>query len=145
MKTESELSAFKEQIQKWHEADEHERIIAAIKALPEEELDYELIGLLGRALNNAEHYDEAIAVFLSVEEQGREDSLWNYRIGYAYFYKHHSQKEALKELQSALEYFTCAREQGEPDADTLCEWCMEEIREYKFKDQMKKGKLLLPY
>lgn len=145
MKTEAELSALKKQIQKWHESDEHEKIIAAVKALPEEELDYELIGLLGRALNNAERYDEAIAVLLTVEEEGRADSLWNYRMGYAYYYKHDAGENRMKDLQSALEYFTCAREKGEPDADMLCEWCMEEIRDYRFKNQMKQGKLLLPY
>ena len=43
---------FKEQLQKWHEENEHRKIIEAIEAVSPSERDFELTSLLGRALNN---------------------------------------------------------------------------------------------
>ncbi|WP_442604131.1 Imm51 family immunity protein [Paenibacillus sp. KN14-4R] len=74
------------QLTLWHNKDQYEKIIIKIKEIPEAERDYDLVCHLGRALNNQDKYNEAIKCFLSVQEQGKHDSLWHFRIGYAYYY-----------------------------------------------------------
>lgn len=75
-----------EQLEEWHEEDEFEEIVDAITEIPEQERDYALISHLGRALNNLERYEEAVEQFLSIQEEGKDDPLWHYRIGLAYYY-----------------------------------------------------------
>ncbi|MCK8486582.1 SMI1/KNR4 family protein [Paenibacillus sp. MBLB2552] len=75
-----------EQLQTWHEEDEYEQIVQAVKDVPAEERDYELVSHLGRALNNLERYDEAVEQFRTVAAEGQDDPLWHYRIGLAYYY-----------------------------------------------------------
>ena len=76
-----------EEINKLHENDEHEKIIEIITAIPNEKRDAELFSLLARAYNNVERYDEALNNLMYIREEGIDDALWNYRVGYAYFYK----------------------------------------------------------
>ena len=66
---------------------EHEKIIEIITAIPKEERDAELFSLLARAYNNTKRYDEALDNLMHIKEEYIEDALWNYRIGYAYYYK----------------------------------------------------------
>jgi len=75
-----------EQLTLWHNQDKYKKIIAKIMEIPEADRDYDLVCHLGRALNNQNNYNEAITYFLSVQEQGQQDSLWHFRIGYAYYY-----------------------------------------------------------
>lgn len=100
-----------EQLETWHEEDEFEEIVDAITEIPEEERDYELISHLGRALNNLERYEEAVEQFLLIEEEGREDALWHYRIGLAYYY--------LKRYEDARRAFEHADRLEPDDEDTL--------------------------
>ena len=76
-----------EEIKELHENDEHEKIIEIITAIPNEKRDAELFSLLARASNNVERYDEALDNLMYIREEGIDDALWNYRVGYAYFYK----------------------------------------------------------
>ncbi|MEI0559908.1 tetratricopeptide repeat protein [Brachyspira intermedia] len=76
-----------EEINELHENDEHEKIIEIIMAIPNEKRDAELFSLLARAYNNVERYDEALDNLMYIREEGIDDALWNYRVGYAYFYK----------------------------------------------------------
>ncbi|WP_369122416.1 tetratricopeptide repeat protein, partial [Brachyspira pilosicoli] len=76
-----------EEINELHENDEHEKIIEIITASPKEQRDTELFSLLARAYNNIEKYDEALDNLMYIREERIEDASWNYRIGYAYFYK----------------------------------------------------------
>ncbi|CAM4478355.1 Imm51 family immunity protein [Paenibacillus endophyticus] len=76
----------KKQLDLWHKKDKHQNIINTISDIPEAERDYSLVSYLGRAWNNLDNYEEAIACFLSVEDQGASDPLWHYRLGYAYYY-----------------------------------------------------------
>ena len=76
-----------EEIKELHENDEHEKIIEIITAIPNEKRDAELFSLLARAYNNVERYDEALDNLMYIREEGIDDALWNYRVGYAYFYK----------------------------------------------------------
>lgn len=76
-----------EQIDKLHENDEHEKIIEIIEKIPSDERDVKLFSLLARAYNNIEKYDEALNNLMYIREDSIDDFLWNYRVGYAYYYK----------------------------------------------------------
>ena len=77
---------FLEQLDRWHEDEEHEKIVAAILALPPEGRGYDLTGRLARALNNLSREAEGLAVLDGVAEEGENDPLWHYRRGYALYY-----------------------------------------------------------
>ena len=79
-------SEFIEKLDNWHKSEEHQKIVDSILDLPESERDYNLIVLLARAYNNLEDYENAVKLLLSVSETGKDDDLWHYRLGYAYYY-----------------------------------------------------------
>jgi tetratricopeptide (TPR) repeat protein len=99
-----------EQLKKWHESDEHQKIIDAVEQTPLAERDFEITGMYARALNNADRYQEALDQLMSVKEQGREDGVWNFRVGYSLYY--------LKSKPEAAEYFQRAIEFGDDCDDT---------------------------
>ncbi|MDQ0658883.1 SMI1/KNR4 family protein [Paenibacillus sp. W2I17] len=100
-----------EQINLWHEQDQFSLIIEHIERIPVSERDYNLIGQLARAYNNDTRYREAIKQLLSVEEQGVNDPLWQYRLGYAYCY--------IANYEQALLAFERANELQPHDESTL--------------------------
>lgn len=100
-----------DKLEAWHEEDEFENIVAAINEIPEAERDYTLISHLGRALNNLERYEEAIEQFEFIADEGKNDPLWNYRMGIAHFY--------LEQYEEALVYFEAADRLDPDDEDTL--------------------------
>lgn len=79
-------SEFIEQLDSWHRSEEHQKIVDSILSVPESERDYNLIVLLARAYNNLEDYETAVKLLLSVSAEGKDDYLWHYRLGYAYYY-----------------------------------------------------------
>ncbi|AWB46572.1 cell wall assembly protein [Paenibacillus sp. CAA11] len=99
------------QLEKWHEEDEFEQIVDAIKEILAVDRDYVLNSHLGRALNNLERYDEAVEQFLTIAEEGKDDPLWHYRIGLAYYY--------LERYEDALRAFEMADKLEPGDEDTL--------------------------
>ncbi len=107
-----------EQILAWHEDEEYDAIIKAITNIPVSERSYELTGQLGRALNNAERYREALAQLESVAEQGQNDAVWHFRMGYSYCH--------LALYDKALEAFERADEL-EPDDEYTLQF-LEELR-----------------
>lgn len=74
---------FLNQIDEWYDSDEHEKIIEAILALPEDELDDEILGRLAVAYNNNGDYKKAIAVLESQRVRLENWFKWQYRMGYA--------------------------------------------------------------
>ena len=76
------------QLQRWHEEDQYQRIIDAIEAIPQPERGYELTCQLARAYNNLAGPEEAgpleksVSLLESIADQGQEDPLWHYRLGY---------------------------------------------------------------
>ncbi|CAM4441721.1 SMI1/KNR4 family protein [Paenibacillus typhae] len=100
-----------EQLELWHEEDEFEEIVDAVLEVPGEERDYVLVSHLGRALLNLERYEEALEQLMSVEEEGEEDPLWHYRVGFSYYY--------LKQFDKAVSAFETADRLDPEDEDTL--------------------------
>lgn len=109
------------QLVQWHEEDQFQQIVDVILAVPEEERDYDLTGQLARALNNLGDYETAVEVLLSVEEEGRGDPLWHYRLGYAYYYSNNFGL-ARAEFGIVLELTP-----DDQDARMFIEWCEEEM------------------
>ena len=106
------------QCQKWHENNEHHKIIEALEAIPEErtpEMDSELgKGLQqrgrSRTLEGKTMLKKAIALLKPHEEYFEGDYYWNFRMGYSYYY--------LDQEGRALRYFEKALEARPGDEDT---------------------------
>lgn len=105
-----------EEVERWHERDEHQRIVDAIEALPEDRRSPQLVSALARAYNNLAGvgdtalFRRAIALLESVEEELQDDHSWNFRMAYAYYY--------LDQEGPALHYFERALEAKPGDEDT---------------------------
>ena len=116
-------------IQAWHDADEHQKIIDALTALPGNELDYELTCLLARAYNNRGEdgdYERAVALLISVADQGSSDPIWHYRLGYAYYFLGR-EYEARQEFEYALLYHP-----GDEDCLMLIHSCNQALVSVRF-------------
>lgn len=100
-----------QQIEQWNVDDEEQQIVDAILEVPEEERTVELTGLLARAYNNLGEFTTAIDYLLSIEEESREDALWHYRMGYAYYY--------LNQLDKAQEAFERSLELNPGDEEAM--------------------------
>lgn len=116
-----------EQLERWHQEQNHEKIIDTIEAIPEAERSFDLVSRLGRAYNNVNRYGEAVAVLQPFEQQGQNDALWNYRIGYAYYHKFDISGNRLERFKRAQAYFTRALALGDEDARAFCQLCASEI------------------
>jgi tetratricopeptide (TPR) repeat protein len=111
---------FIEQLNEWHDNDDNQKIIDAIEQLPLEERGFEIIGIYARALNNDGKYQEALDQLMAVEEAGKEDGAWNFRVGYSLYY--------LKRKSEAAEYFQRAIDHGDDCDDT------REMLQYSLND-----------
>ena len=115
------------QLQRWHEEDQYQRIIDAIEAIPQPERGYELTCQLARAYNNLAGPEEAgpleksVSLLESIADQGQEDPLWHYRLGYALFYLDR-EEEALPHFQRAAEL-----DPQDPDAAEFIRQCQKYI------------------
>lgn len=110
-----------DQLNDWHQNDKHAEIIRVIEELPQSELNYELKNLLGRAYNNESEYEKALAILLSESSRGTEDALWNFRVGYGYYYNNEPEK--------ALPYFQKSAALGDSTAKDFEGWCMDDIEQ----------------
>ena len=99
------------QCQKWHENDEHHKIIDTLDAIPSEEHTPEIDMELARAYNNLADPSEpegrkllhrALELMKSHEEELGETYSWNFRMGYAYYYLD-QESRALRHFERALE------------------------------------------
>jgi len=112
-------------IQDWHEHDEHKKILEEIDKIPREFWDYELTCLYARALNNTEQYEEALNLLMDVKTLGKNDTLWNFRIGYSLYF--------LGREEEASEYIRKAVDLGDEseDARELLKACLDETEQKK--------------
>ena len=101
-----------EKIERLIETKNHQEIINLIEALPTEQLDTELIGELGRAYNNVGNYQKGLEILKSIETEVGDTALWNWRVGYSYFF--------LKDFISAKKCLLKAYELN-PHDNTICE------------------------
>lgn len=117
------------QLNAWHEEDEFDNIVDRINEVPTMLIDEELGTHLGRALNNLGRYKEALKWFLKFEEQGKNDPLWHFRVGYAYYY--------LDQHEEAIKAFEIAHEMDPEDEDTVTflEWSRREAAEVEAADE----------
>ncbi|NUU77357.1 SMI1/KNR4 family protein [Paenibacillus xylanilyticus] len=119
-----------EQLEEWHEEDEFLEIVNAVQDIPADSRDYVLINHLGRALNNLERYEEAVEQFLTVEEEGKDDPLWHYRIGLAYYYL-----EQYEDARTAFE--TADRlEPGDEDTQEFLGWIQSKTAEKPAEEEV---------
>ena len=92
-----------EQCQAWHNHGDYEKIIAAIEEIPAAERTPELDGELARAYNNVAqpsewwYFKKAIDLLAPHAEDSSDDHVWNFRMGFAYYY--------LDQENRALPYF----------------------------------------
>ncbi|WP_427170525.1 tetratricopeptide repeat protein [Fusobacterium nucleatum] len=104
-----------------HKEEKHQEVIDKIEILPNEEKTSEIVGILARAYNNVDNYEKAIELLKSIEEYEKNTHVWNYRIGYSYFY--------LDNFLEAEKYFLKAAELNPNDEDShlfLC-WIYQEL------------------
>ncbi len=71
------------------------------------------MGELGRAYNNIEEYEKGLEILKSIENEVGDTALWNWRIGYSYFF--------LEDYTKAEKYFLKVYEQ-EPDNEKACDF-----------------------
>ena len=114
-----------------HKDEKHQEIIDKIEAFPSEEMNLEIIGILARAYNNVDNYEKALELLKSIEEYEKDTNVWNYRIGYSYYY--------LDNYLEAKKHFLKAIEIDSSDSDShlfLC-WIYQELTD-KEKDNSQK-------
>lgn len=104
----------------------------AITAIPQDERDYDLTTRLARALNNMGSYQKAMEQLLSVAEEGENDPLWHFRLGYSCFYLRR-EEEAEAQFRRTLEL-----DPGDKDAEALLGWCRRPAPKAKEKINTKK-------
>lgn len=112
LKGEGFMNDLLKKIVEWNEANEYQKCVDAIEAIPEEERGYELTVLLGRAYsnlgvlgdNNSKANEDGVDIFLlekavnileSVRLQGMDDWYWNCRMAYALWMMSGRELEAL--------------------------------------------------
>ena len=112
-----------EQCQIWHAHDEFQKIIEAIDAVPATERTPELDSELARAYNNAAsvddraYFEKAIALLTPHADYFKGDHIWNFRMGYAYYYLDREDC-ALPHFEEAL-----AALPGDADTEHMIESC----------------------
>lgn len=108
-----------EKIEKLHNAEKHKEIIKLIEK-QKEPLSYELTCLLARAycnipiksIEDTGYISKGLSLLLSVEDMGKNDPLWHYRTGYAYFYSDDEEK-ALYHFNKTVELIPKTKENAE--------------------------------
>jgi len=111
-----------EQLKKWIDADEYEKIIAALESFPRDELDLYNANTLARAYSNSQRYDDAYELLRGRHEEGEDDMAWNWRMGLC--------EHMLGKYSDAVEHLKRAIELGDDYEETegylrLAAYCME--------------------
>ncbi|MFA4133822.1 MULTISPECIES: SMI1/KNR4 family protein [unclassified Brevibacillus] len=108
-----------EQLNRWHEEDEQQRIVDLLLTVPEEEREYEAVSRLGRAYNNLGLYDEALNQLEKIAEAGQQDPVWHFRVGYALYY--------LKRYEEAAQAFRTSDklETGNQNTESWLKWSLQ--------------------
>lgn len=133
-----------QQCQKWHEADEHQKIIDALEAIPMEKRTPDMDMELARAYNNLADPGEpggrkllyrALELMRPLEEELGETYSWNFRMGYAYYYLD-QESRALRHFERALELHPGddPKLNTKQDIEELIGWCKKGIALPRFSE-----------
>ncbi|WP_274952505.1 immunity protein Imm33 domain-containing protein [Angelakisella massiliensis] len=125
------------QCQKWHEKDEHQKIVDALEAIPAQEHTPEIDMELARAYNNLGNpgnpqcrklLRKALELMQSHEEALGDTYSWNFRMGYAYYYLD-QEGRALRYFEKALELHPGddPKLNTRQDIEELIDWCKKGI------------------
>ena len=119
-----------------HKQGKNQEIIDIINSLPEEDLNYDILGKLARAYNNNGQCEEGLKVLLSLKDEGEENSLWNFRVGYSYYYSENA-KDNPQYLEKAKKYFERCLElnPNELDGDVLLRWVYSDLGNRKLDEE----------
>jgi len=85
-----------------HDVDAHKEILEILEAIPNEKMDFVLIGMYARALINTDQKEKAIETLELVRHEGEIDALWNWRMGYV-LYRSKRILESVPYLQRAVD------------------------------------------
>lgn len=118
-----------EQLDQWHEDDEHQQIVDTLLAIPEGERDYETVSRLARAYNNLGLFEEALRHFDKIAESGKNDPLWHYRVGFALYY--------LKRYEEAAQALRVSDQlkAGDQFTGRLLKWSLEKAEKQKKEER----------
>ena len=75
-----------QKIENLNELEKYQEIIDMIESLPAEQLNTEVISELGRAYNNNQQYEKGLEILKSIEFEEANNSRWNCRIAYSYYF-----------------------------------------------------------
>ena len=126
-----------EQCQKWHENDEHQKIIDALEAIPAGERTPEMDMELARAYNNLADppsrrgrklLRKALELMQPHEEELGDTYSWNFRMGYAYYYLD-QEGRALPHFEKALELHPGddPKLNTRQEIEELIDWCRKGV------------------
>lgn len=135
---------FMERLQYWHIHNEYQKIINCLSAIPARVLNFDLTNQLGRALNNIGRYDEAIHILQTVSKEGKDDALWNFRMGYAYYFLFLNNNKRIDNLTSACIFSELAVQLGDTKANWLLDACKEEIQAFSNKNKANETTSAIP-
>jgi len=104
-----------------HENNLHYEITLIANSVPKDDWDYDLKGRYARALNNLSEEEAALKILESIAEEGEDDAVWHYRIGYSLFYLDR-EDEAFEHLQRSIDL-------GDDDAAELRDYFLEMMKD----------------
>ncbi|MED4909029.1 SMI1/KNR4 family protein [Brevibacillus centrosporus] len=121
--------ALMEHLSQLHEEDEHQEIVDLLLAISEEERDYEAVNRLGRAYNNLGLFEEALRELNKIADGGKEDPLWHFRVGFAYYH--------LRRYEEALQAFRDADrlEAEDPNTEMFLKWSLRKAEKQQKDEQ----------
>lgn len=126
--------ALMERIFGYSNAGEHEKIEKLVFSLPQEERSFSMVCQLACAYNNLNRLDESIRTLLSIEDPGRDHPVWNFFLGYAYFYSGRKETakpylQRAKDLEPAIPMGDLLARCAEEPVPVTQEFFLERLRE----------------
>ena len=126
LSTKSSLNPISE-IDILHENNLHYEITLIANSIPRDDWNYDLKGRYARALNNLSDEETALEILESITEEGEDDAVWHYRIGYSLFYLDR-EDEAFEHLQRSIDL-------GNDDAAELRDYFLEIMKDIDDKNE----------
>ena len=127
-------------LNKWNQEENYQKIIDCLEKLSNtQKLDYTLTCQLARAYNNIADLDKeegksqlerAEELLRSVADEGQDDPLWHYRLGYSLFYQDR-EKEALACFERTLEL-----DPEDQDTEQFIQMCEQYISAKTYRPEM---------